>query len=306
MIGHAWMALVLAAPVEPAQAIEPTPPPVDGAARWISTRTGASWPDTTLLSRGLGVGLGARWGQRTVDGRKETGAVLLGSLVGRFAGYASHKPRFGGGRRFITPELSVSVGLGQSLPSQSRIFGAEGILKIGIGRSLASRVSPYGRLQLDPRFAGYLRDIAEGNFITVAVRGSAGILGRTRDESFVFLAGGIFDGVGGAQRFGSRSAIVQAMTGAELAIYAQPREHRAFMLIGDVRSTLLGQQRGGQRLEGRATFELLFGPSSGSRISVLATYAGTQIRVDTPLPRGAVSSELRVGHALLLGFGISL
>lgn len=298
------MVLVMAALAGP---VEAAPTPAGSASpRWTPTRTISPWPDTELFSRSLGIGLGARWGHRTVDGGTETGAVLLGSVVGRFAGYASTRPRFGRGRRFITPELFVSVALGTSLPSQARIFGAEGTLKIGIGRSLASRISPYGRLQLDPRFAGYLRDIAEGNFISAALRGSAGLLGRTRDESFVFLAGGLFDAVGGAQRIGSRSAIVQAMTGAELAIYARPHEERAFMLIGDLRSTLLGQQRGGQRLEGRATFELLLGRSSGSTISVLATYSGTRIRMDTPLPRGAVSHELRVGHALLLSFGISL
>ncbi len=334
MLAHAWMTLVMAAPVGSVEAADPaapveraaseesvalpippatTPPPppseeelAPAQAAYPSppstpSRTVSQWPDTRLFSQILGIGLGARWGQRTADGGLETGAILLGSVVARFAGYASDRPRFGGGRRFITPELSASVAVGMSIPSQVRILGAEGILRVGIGRSLASRLSPYVRLQFDPRFAGYLHDIAEGNFITVALRGSAGFLGRTRDESFVFLAGGVFDGVGGAQRIGPRSAIAQAMTGAELAIYAQPGE-RAFMLIGDVRTTLLGQQRGGQRIEGRATLELLFGQS----MSVLATYSGTQIRVDTPLPRGAVNRELRAGHALMLSFGLSL
>lgn len=299
------MVLVMAAPagavevVAPAEPVERVAP--EESPSWTPTRTISPWPDTQLFSRNLGIGLGARWGRRTVDGGTETGAILFASVVARFAGYASHKPRFGGGRRFITPELFASVAVGTSVPSMARIVGIEGILKIGIGRSFASRVSPYGRLQLDPRFAGYLGDLAEGNFITVALRGSAGLLARTRDESFVFLAGGIFDGVGGAQRIGSRSAIAQAMTGAELAIYAQGEE-RAFMLIGDVRTTLLGQQRGGQRIEGRATLELLFKKS----LSVSLIYSGTQIRMDTPLPRGALSRELRAGHALMLSFGISL
>lgn len=301
--------VALPTPPEPAT----TPPPQAEAAPapevyWTPppSRVVAPWPDTRLFSMGLGIGLGARWGRRSIDGSAETGAFLLGSLAGRFAGYASDKPRFGGGRRFITPEMFVSLGLGSTLPSQTRVVGAEGVLRIGIGRSLATRISPYGKLQLDPRFAGYLHDIAEGNFITVALRGSAGLLGRTRDESFVFLAGGILDGVGGAQRIGPRSAIAQVMTGAELAIYAQRGEDLALMLGGDLRSTLLGQQRGGRRLEGRATLELIFGRSSSTALSALVMYSRTDIRVDTPLPRGAVSSERRTGHALLFGFGLSL
>jgi hypothetical protein len=308
MIGQAWMILLLAGDV-----VEPAAAPSEPIA-YTQGQYGSSsgpqmvtrWPDTRFFSRTIGVGVGGRWGHRTVDGGTETGAIVLGTLGARFAGYASDRPLVGGGRRFITPELSVSLALGTNVPPRVRVIGTEGILRVGIGRSLATRVSPYARLHLDTRFAGYLHDIAEGNFITASLRGSAGLLGRTRDESFVFLAGGSFDAVGGAQRIGSRSAIAQGMAGAELAIYSQLSAKRAFMLIGDVRSTLLGQQRGGQRLEGRGTLEILFGGSSSGAASVLLTYSRTQIQADVPVEGAATRREVRVGHALFLGFGLWL
>lgn len=341
MIGQVLAALVLAAPVgslEPADgesadhgaptgeggpgeglvvpvapvATELAPPPERAAAGAPGPRPEPRGPSfapeqtTSIFSRTLAVGLGARWGQRVVDGDRASAAILLGSVLGRFAGYASSRPRFGGGRRFITPELLAAIAVGSTLSAPTRVIGTEGVLRIGIGRSLATRVSPYGKLQLDPRFAAYLHDIAEANFITAALRGSGGLLARNREESFVLLAGATVEGIGGAQRLGSRSAIAQVMAGAELGIYAQAREELALMLVGDVRTTILGEQRGGQRTDGRSSFEMLFGSSSGSMVSVLATYAITEIRADVPLGRGATGREYRLGHALTLGFGLRL
>lgn len=301
----------LAVPV-PVVAPDPPPPPERAAAGMPGPRPEPRGPSfsraqtTSIFSRTLAVGLGARWGHRVVDGDRPAEVMLLGSVLGRFAGYASSRPRFGGGRRFITPELLAAIAVGGTVRSQARVIGTEGVLRIGIGRSLATRVSPYGKLQLDPRFAAYLHDIAEANFITAALRGSGGLLARTREESFVLLAGATIEGIGGAQRIGSRSAIAQVMAGAELGIYAQAREEFALMLVGDVRTTILGEQRGGQRLDGRSSFEMLFGSSAGSMVSVLATYAITEIRADVPLGRGATGREYRLGHALMLGFGLRL
>jgi hypothetical protein len=308
MFGPVSMILLMAA-----EAVEPAPAPTEpvtytqGQHRSARRhRTVTQWPDTRFFSRVINVGVGGRWGHRTVDSDTETGGILLGTLGARFVGYASHRPLIGGGRRFITPELFVTVGSGANVSSQLRVIGTDGILRVGIGRSLATRVSPYASLQFDSRFAGYLRDTAEGNFITVAARGSAGLLARTRDESFVLLAGGSFDAVGGAQRLGSRTAIAQAMPGAQLSIYSQLAEDRAFMLLGDVRSTLFGQHNGGQRLEGRGALELLFGGADSGAFSALLTYSGTKIQFDAPAEGGATRREVRVGHALLLSFGMWL
>lgn len=78
------------------------------------------------------------------------------------------------------------------------------------------------------------------------------------------------------------------------------------MLRGDVRSTLFGQHNGGQWLEGRGALELLFGGADSGAFSALLTYSGTKIQFDAPVEGGATRREVRVGHALLLSFGMWL
>jgi hypothetical protein len=194
------------------------------------------------------------------------------------------------------------------LPARAGGFavGAEGVLRIGVGRALESRVSPYGKAQLDQRFAVHLRDSAEGNHYLAALRGSAGVLVRTRPESFVVLAGAALDGVVGAQKQGSRSAVAQLTAGAELAIHAHPLRHLALAWVGDVRATIAGQQFGGRRLDGRVTFDLMIGRSAGPKqigyVSLFAAFTASEIRAMPMQSPG----ESRSGHAALLGVGVGL
>lgn len=262
----------------------------------------ASEPKTRIYIGGVGVSGTARWGRRGEEGGAvQSRTLLLGGVQARLVGYAGDRPRFGGGRRFVTPDLRLSLELGDSISPRSRVLGTQGALQIGLGRSLASRVSPYGRLQLDTRFAAYLHDIAEGNFVSTTLRGSAGLLGRTRDESLVVLAGATLDGVAGAMKLGPRSTFAQVMNGAELMLVAQPRDEVAVVLGGEVRVTRLGERTGGRRIEGRASLEV-----SLSGVSLYLWYTGTRIEADLPLGGGARFHELRRGHALQLGFGINL
>ncbi|MDC0674707.1 hypothetical protein [Nannocystis radixulma] len=267
--------------------------------------------DTQMWTNYFGVGGTVRWGRREVDGPGvETTVTGLGGVQGRLAGYASAKPRVGRGLRILTPELFLVLEAGgtrragEVAPSRAGGFaiGAEGVLRIGVGRALASRVSPYGKLQLDQRFAVHLRDSAEGNHYLAALRGSAGIVGRARGESFVVLAGGAIDGVVGAQKLGARSAVAQLMAGAELGVHVHPLQHVALAWVGEVRTTIVGREFGGRRLEGRATFDLMIGRSAGPRqigyVSLFAAFTASEVR--------ATWGEQRSGYAALLGVGVGL
>ncbi|WAS92005.1 hypothetical protein [Nannocystis punicea] len=274
--------------------------------------------DTQMWTNYFGVGGAVRWGRREVETASEddveTTVTGLGGVQGRLAGFASAKPRFGRGLRFLTPELFLALEVGgtrragEGQPSRAGGFavGAEGVVRIGVGRALASRVSPYGKVQLDQRFAVHLRDSAEGNHYLAALRGSAGLLVRTRPESFAVLAGAALDGVVGAQKLGSRSAVAQLTAGAELAIYAHPRRHLALAWVGDVRTTIAGRQFGGGRLDGRVTFDVMIGRSAGPKqigyVSLFAAFTASEIWA-TPMQS---PGEARSGYAASLGVGVGL
>ncbi len=300
-------------PPVPPETPTAAPPPTDAKPAETPAATTATAASSLRVSEardqqvrvylgGIGLGAAARWGRRgapTGDGEPRT--LLLVGLQARLLGYASNKPLVGGGRRFVTPDLRLSVDLGQAILTRSRVIGIHGAFQIGIGRSLATRVSPYGRLQVDTRFAAYLNDIAEGNSFTAALRGSGGVLWRILDESVVILGGAAIEGVAGAQRLGPRSTFAQMMHGAELMIVAQPGDEFRVMLFGDVRTTRLGERVGGRRLEGRASLEVGI-----DRVSLFLWYTGTRIAADLPLGDGASFRELRRGHALQLGLSVGL
>lgn len=319
MLGHVLNALFVAAPVEPAAA---GAGPV-GAAPVASERPGERRHATLLFSNYLGLGAEARWGRREVgppgvpEDREatETAGGGLGGLQGRLAGFSGAQARFGRGRRLVTPELFVALALGgtrwaaEGTPARRGgvAVGAQGILRIGVGRATHGRVSPYGKLQIEQRFAAYLRDTAEGNHVLGALRGSAGILGRTHHDTFVLLAGAALDGVAGAQAIGRRAAVLQLMAGAELAIYAQPRRHVYVGWVGDARATVVGEGRGGRRIDGRVTFDLMIGRPMTRRIkyvSLLASYDVAEVRASPATSPIATTGERRLGHAALLGVGV--
>lgn len=283
--------------------------------------------DTQLWTNYFGLGGGARWGRREVGpldvpedrSGSEVTASGFGGVQGRLAGFASAKPRFGSGLRFLTPELFASLELGgtrragEGLPPPRAggfAIGAQGVLRIGVGRALARPISPYGKLQLDQRFAVHLRDSAEGNHYLAALRGSAGILGRARQESLVVLAGAALDGVAGAQRIGSRSAVAQVMAGGELGVYAHPLRHVALAWVGEARTTIVGQQFGGRRIDGRATFDVMIGRSAGPKqigyVSLFAAFTASEIRAAPASSPIASAGSRRVGYAALLGLGVGL
>lgn len=270
--------------------------------------------DTRQFTNFFGVGATARWGGRDFA---DLGAAQVrgggGALLGRLAGYASATPRVGAGRRFVTPELFAQVELGGSglrdlaagwkRPSGVD-GGASGVLRIGVGRVLSTRVSPYGKLQVDQRFLVMGRPPAEGNHLVAALRGSAGLLAHARREVVVVIAGAALDGVLGAQRLGARVLVAQVMAGAELAIYAHPVRHLALAWTLDLRTTIAGERTGGRRLEGRATFDLMVGRSSAARIG----YASLLLAYGLSRVSGAEGGGAwrRTGHTILLGAGIAL
>jgi hypothetical protein len=280
--------------------------------------------DTLLYTNYVGLGGGARFGRREIaafsgDGTaSEATATGVASVQGRLAGFTSGTPRIGRGRRILTPELFVSLEFGATRRSADGgavarpggvTLGAHGVLRLGLGRSMARPVSPYVKGQLDNRFAAYVHDTAEGNFLLVSLRGSAGILGRSKQQGFVLLAGPAIDGVAGAQSLGRRSSVVQLMAGGEVGIYAHPTARLFLGWCGDVRATIVGERHGGRRVEGRATFDLMFGlPLTQTRpryLSLFATYWGTDIRAvagRSPV----IADERRRGHALLVGFGVGI
>lgn len=284
-------------PVETPSTPAPAPVSVAHGSSSGSSSSLSSEPVMRVYVGGIGVDGTARWGRRGEQPR----TLLLAGLQARLVGYFANKPRLGGGRRFVTPDLRLSVELGESVSPRSRLLGVQGALQIGIGRSLATRVSPYGRLQADTRFAAYLHDIAEGNSISATLRGSAGLIGQRRDGSLALLAGATLDGVAGALRLGPRSTFAQVMNGAELLLVARPKDELAVLLGGEVRMTRLGERTGGRRVEGRASLELAF-----SGVSFYLWYTGTRIEADLPLGDGARFYELRRGHALQLGLSFGL
>lgn len=283
--------------------------------------------DTLLWTNYVGLGGGARWGRREVGpldvpedrSGRETTATGLGGIQGRLAGYSSAAARIGAGLRLITPELFAALELGGTRRGADGMvagrrggvdFGAQGVLRIGVGRAMSRRVSPYGKLQLDQRFALHYRDSAEGNHYTAALRASAGIFGRTRKETVVVLAGGAVDGVAGAQALGRRSAVLQAMAGAELAIYVNTTPHVMLAWVGEARTTLAGERFGGRRTEGRATFDVMIGgPSTRQKLrylSLLAMFTATEIRASPSSSPITSAGERRIGYAALLGVGVAI
>lgn len=298
-------AAALEVPVEvpPPPATVPAEPPAEAASTpsFQAGPASSRMADTRIYIWGIGVGLAARWGRHGSEEATQPKTLLLTTVQARLVGYASSEPRLGGGRRLVLSDLSLSLDVGESLAPNVKTIGVQGALRLGIGRSLASRVSPYGKLQVDPRFAGFAGDIAEGNFVSGALRGSGGLLARTGDESFVLMAGAVVDGVAGAQRLGPRSSFAQVMTGGEWMMVARPGEDLALMLVGDVRATLLGERSGGRRVEGRASLELGYG-----NMSVFLAYTGMRIQADIPVGPGATLHERRGGHALQFGFGFGL
>lgn len=272
--------------------------------------------DTRQFTNFFGAGAAARWGRRELADLGPSGvAGGGGALLGRLAGYASATPRFGRGRRFLTPELFALVELGGSSLRDPGAWwkrpggvdgGASGVLRIGVGRALSTRVSPYGKLQVDQRFLVTGRPSAEGNHLIAALRGSAGLLAHARREVVVVLAGAALDGALGAQRLGSRVLVAQVMAGAELAIYAHPLRHLALAWTFDLRATIAGERTGGRRLEGRATFDVMLGRSPASRVgytSVLLAYGLS--RVSGAGAEGGAAWQ-RSGHTIVLGAGIAL
>lgn len=317
LLGHVLYAMLAAGPAEAAAG--PAGAEASGPAEGEPERR----HDTLMFSNYLGLAVGVRWGRREIGPlgvpedreAREAAASGLGGLQGRLAGFSATKAKIGRGRRLLTPELSVALVLGGTRWTAEGAaarrggvaVGAQGILRIGIGRATGGLVSPYGKLQLEQRFAAYLRDTAEGNHAIASLRGSAGILGRTHHDSFVLLAGAAVDGVAGAQAIGRRAAVLQLMAGAELAIYAHPRRHLYLGWVGDARATVAGEGRGGRRIDGRATFDLMIGRPLSRRItyvSLLASYDVTEVRASPATSPIASTGERRIGHAALLGVGV--
>ncbi len=310
-----------AVPADVGSAAEPLPAASPAAGEPVGSRPSPEAPvgrrrDTRQFTNFFGAGATARWGRREwtdLGGARVAGGG--GALLGRLAGYASATPRFGRGRRLLTPELFALVELGGSgLRDPGEWWkraggvdgGASGVLRIGVGRALSTRVSPYGKLQVDQRFLVMGRPPAEGNHLVAALRGSAGLLAHARREVVVVLAGAALDGVVGAQRLGTRVLVAQVMAGAELAIYAHPLRHLALAWTLDVRTTIAGERTGGRRLEGRATFDLMVGRSSASRVgyaSLLLAYGLSRLS-GVSMEGGA--GWQRTGHTILLGAGIAL
>lgn len=287
-------------------------------------RTPQRYHDTLLYTNYVGLGGGARFGRREIAAdhgdriASEATATGLASVQGRLAGFTSGTPRLGGGRRILTPEVLVSVEFGATRRTADGgavarpggvTIGLHGVLRLGLGRSMAKPVSPYAKGQLESRFAAFVHDTAEGNFMLMSLRGSAGILGRSKQQGFVFLAGPAIDGVAGAQAIGRRNSVVQLMAGGELAMYAHPTARLSLAWVGDVRATIAGEGHGGRRLEGRATFDLMIGlPLTQARpryLSLFATYWGSDVRaVVGKAP--VIADERRHGHAVLAGFGVGI
>ncbi len=333
VFGHVLIALALApapepAPENPAPAGDAAGAAGEAASTEAAAHRAFDGPvrrhDTLGYNTFLGVFAGARGGRRDVgplgvpEDRQggEAAATGLGGLVGRFAGVAGRRATLGLGRRFLTPELFVALGLGGtrwtadgSVPARRGGFaaGAEGILRVGIVRAGPWLASPYVKGQVEQRFAAYSRDTAEGNFVLGALRGSVGLLGRTRHDTFVLLAGAALDGVAGAQRLGSKAAVLQLMAGAELGVYAHPRRHLSLGWVGDARATVLGEGRGGRRIDGRVTFDLMIGRAASERlkyVSLLAIYGVTEVRASPASSPIGSAGERRLGHAALLAVGV--
>lgn len=283
--------------------------------------------DTLLYTNYLGLGGGARWGRRgraagDVPGDMswtERTATGLASVQGRLAGFTSGAPRLGRGRRILTPELFLSLEFGatrwsadggHTARSGGVTIGVHGVLRLGLGRTMSRKLSPYVKGQLDQRFATYVRDTAEGNFLLATLRGSAGIVGRTAESGFVLLAGPALDGVTGAQALGRRSAVLQLMAGGELAMYAHPKPRLSLAWVGDARTTVAGERWGGRRVEWRATFDMMLGlPLTQARpryLALFATYWGTEIRASPERSPVVTTPERRLGHAALLGLGVGI
>lgn len=298
----------------------------DAPAAPAEDRPPLRYHDTLLYTNYVGLGGGARFGRRETEAvpvdmsaGTDTTATGVASVQGRLAGFTSGTPRFGRGKRILTPELFVSIEFGGTrraveggAPARPAgvAVGAQGVLRLGLGRTMGHRkVSPYAKVQLDGRFAAYVRDTAEGNFLLATLRASGGILGRSQHQGFVLLAGGAIDGVAGAQALGRRSSVAQVMAGGELGIYAHPTARVFFGWVGDARATIAGERYGGRRVEWRATFDLMLGlPLTQARpryLSLFAMYWGTEIRAAVGV-QPVTAGERRLGHAVLAGFGVGI
>jgi hypothetical protein len=80
--------------------------------------------------------------------------------------------------------------------------------------------------------------------------------------------------------------------------------------VGEARTTIVGEQYGGRRVDGRASFDVMIGRSAGPRqigyVSLFAAFMASELRA-TP-SRSPIDSagERRIGYATLLGVGIGL
>lgn len=314
----------------PGAAGEPGPAAAESVERVPERELGRHprrYHDTLLYTNYLGLGGGARWGRRGRAAEDvpedmswtERTATGLASVQGRLAGFTSGRPRLGRGRRILTPELFLSLEFGATRWSaeggptarpRGVTIGVHGALRLGLGRMMSRQVSPYVKGQLDLRFAAYVRDTAEGNFLLATLRGGAGLIGRTAENGFVLLAGPALDGVTGAQALGRRSAVLQLMAGGELAMYAHPKPRLSLAWVGDARTTVAGERWGGRRVEWRATFDLMLGlPLTQARpryLALFATYWGTEIRASPETSPVVTTPERRLGHAALLGLGVGI
>jgi hypothetical protein len=288
-----------------------------------SGRPAKRYHDTLLYTNYLGLGGGARFGRREIavgpdTTASEATATGLASVQGRLAGFTSGTPRVGKGRRILTPELLVSVEFGATRRTAEGgavarpggvTLGAHGVLRLGLGRSMSRPVAPYVKGQLESRFAAFVHDTAEGNFLLMSLRGSAGIVGRSKQQGLVIMAGPALDGVAGAQRIGRRNSVVQLMAGGEVGIYAHPTPRLSLAWVGDARATIAGERYGGRRVEGRATFDVMLGlPLTQARpryLSLFATYWGSDVRAAVGTAP-VIADERRRGHAVLAGFGVGI
>lgn len=278
--------------------------------------------DTLLYTNYVGLGGGGRFGRREIATDSGTASEAtttgLASVQGRLGGFTSGTPWVGGGRRILTPEVLVSLEFGGTRRSAEGgavarpggvTIGAHGVLRLGLGRSMARPVSPYVKGQLEDRFAAYVHDTAEGNFMLVSLRGSAGIIGRSKQQGLVIMAGPALDGVAGGQAIGRRKSVVQLMAGGEVAIYTHPTARLSLAWIGDARATIAGERYGGRRVEGRATFDLMLGlPLTTARpryLSLFATYWGSDVRASAG-KAPVLADERRRGHAVLAGVGVGI